>query len=306
MSKKAFTLEQEDRIIGVLKQFTADVAKAASDAIKELSDAKADAVHQHTVSDISNFPASLPANGGNAATVNGHSVAANVPVGAKFTDTVYTHPMYAAKSSGLYKITVDTEGHVSAVTAVTKADITALGIPAQDTNTTYGVATQSANGLLSAADKKKLDGVAEGANKYVHPAYADKSSGLYKVTVDGTGHVSAVSSVSKADILAFGISPQEIGAAAASHTHVITGSASIPVSGWKTDSNTKFPYYYDLAISGVTASDRVDLNVAIVSVDTAIACGLCPLTEAFAGKVRLRAKKAPTAAVSVEYWIMKK
>lgn len=34
-----------------------------------------------------------------------------------------------------------------------------------DNNTAYGPATQSANGLLSAADKKKLDGIAEGANK---------------------------------------------------------------------------------------------------------------------------------------------
>lgn len=33
-----------------------------------------------------------------------------------------------------------------------------------DTNTTYGAATQSAAGLMSAADKKKLDGVAVGAN----------------------------------------------------------------------------------------------------------------------------------------------
>lgn len=40
----------------------------------------------------------------------------------------YTHPAYTAKSSGLYKITVDATGHVSAVTAVAKADITALGI----------------------------------------------------------------------------------------------------------------------------------------------------------------------------------
>lgn len=31
------------------------------------------------------------------------------------------------------------------------------------------VATQSANGLLSAADKKKLDGIATGANAYTHP-----------------------------------------------------------------------------------------------------------------------------------------
>ena len=48
---------------------------------------------------------------------------------------VYTHPSYTAKASGLYKITTDATGHVSAATAVAKADITALGIPAQDTVT---------------------------------------------------------------------------------------------------------------------------------------------------------------------------
>lgn len=41
---------------------------------------------------IKNKPASLPANGGNAATVSGHKVEADVPANAKFTDTVYTHP----------------------------------------------------------------------------------------------------------------------------------------------------------------------------------------------------------------------
>ncbi len=35
------------------------------------------------------------------------------------------------------------------------------------TNTTYSSATQSENGLLSAADKKKLDGIATGANKII-------------------------------------------------------------------------------------------------------------------------------------------
>lgn len=41
---------------------------------------------------IKNKPTSLPANGGNAATVGGHTVGADVPANAKFTDTVYTHP----------------------------------------------------------------------------------------------------------------------------------------------------------------------------------------------------------------------
>lgn len=73
----------------------------------------------------------------------------------------YVHPSYTAQKSGLYKVTVDAFGHVSATTAVAKADITGLGIPAQDT--TYADATTSTHGLMSAADKTKLDGVATGA-----------------------------------------------------------------------------------------------------------------------------------------------
>lgn len=114
----------------------------------------------------------------------------------------------SAFASGLYKITTNDQGHVTAATAVTKSDITALGIPAQDTNTTYSdmkgatsdadgvhglvpaptkgkqgqylrgdgtwatpanttysAATVSAPGLMSAADKQKLDGIASGATK---------------------------------------------------------------------------------------------------------------------------------------------
>ena len=115
----------------------------------------------------------------------------------------YPHPSYTARASGLYKVTVDSTGHVSAATAVTKSDITALGIPESDT--TYSAATTSAEGLMSAADKTKLDGVTAGANKYTHPSYTARASGLYKVTVDSTGHVSAATAVTKSDITALGI-----------------------------------------------------------------------------------------------------
>ena len=115
----------------------------------------------------------------------------------------YTHPGYTAQASGLYKVTVDSTGHVSAAAAVDKSDITALGIPESDT--TYSAATTSAEGLMSAADKTKLDGVTAGANKYTHPSYTARASGLYKVTVDGTGHVSAATAVTKSDITALGI-----------------------------------------------------------------------------------------------------
>lgn len=72
--------------------------------------------------------------------------------------TVYTHPAHTAKASGLYKVTVDGEGHVSAAEAVAKADITTLGIPAQDTTYT-DVTAGGASGLMSGADKTKLDGL---------------------------------------------------------------------------------------------------------------------------------------------------
>lgn len=51
------------------------------------------------------------------------------------TDTKYTHPSYTARSLGLYKFSIDNTGHVNSVSTVSKNDITALGIPEQDTNT---------------------------------------------------------------------------------------------------------------------------------------------------------------------------
>ena len=69
----------------------------------------------------------------------------------------YVHPSHTAAASGLYKITVDALGHVTAVTKVTKADITGLGIPG--TNTTYGLASATANGLMSKEDYAKLNGM---------------------------------------------------------------------------------------------------------------------------------------------------
>lgn len=58
----------------------------------------------------------------------------------------YVHPAGSAPSkvSGFYKFSTDSTSHVASVTAVTKSDITALGVPAQNTNTTYTFANGSA------------------------------------------------------------------------------------------------------------------------------------------------------------------
>lgn len=227
----------------------------------------------------------------------------------------YTHPSYTAKSSGLYKITVDSLGHISTTTAVTKADITALGIPGSDTNTTYsafkgatssagggaglvpapaagasnrylrsdgtwqvppdtnttyGLVTTSVNGLMSASDKKKLDSIASGANKYTHPGYTARSSGLYKITVDSSGHISAVTAVTKADITALGIPGQDTNTV---YTHpTSSGNKHIPSGGssgqilrwsangtavWGNDNNTTYSNFRGASTSAAGGSGLV-------------------------------------------------
>lgn len=104
--------------------------------------------------------------------------------------------------------TADADGKSGLVPSPTKGAqrwLDSTGAWTTPPNTTYGAASTTSPGLMSAADKKKLDGVADGANKYVHPSYTAHDSGLYKITVDATGHVSTVTAVAKGDITALGI-----------------------------------------------------------------------------------------------------
>ena len=86
----------------------------------------------------------------------------------------YTHPSHTSRASGLYKITVDSLGHVTAVSAVQKSDITGLGIPGSDT--TYSLASAYNNGLMSSDQYSKLSGIESGANKTTVDAALSGSS----------------------------------------------------------------------------------------------------------------------------------
>lgn len=182
----------------------------------------------------------------------GFTINASVPAGAKFTDTVYTHPTSSGNkhipsggSSGqilrwsadgtavwgndnntTYSVfkgaTTSAAGGSGLVPAPTAgkqtsflrgdgtwviptnttyglASTTANGLLKQldgstshfmrgdgtwatPPNTTYGVVTTSANGLMSSSDKSKLDGIAAGANKYVLPTASKSTLGGVKTT----------------------------------------------------------------------------------------------------------------------------
>lgn len=135
----------------------------------------------------------------NSTKVNNHIVETDVPANAKFTDTVYTLPAATSSTLGGVKIGSNITNS-SGTISLTKANVTAaLGYTPPTTDTTYGVATQSANGLMSSSDKTKLDGIATGANK---------------TTVD-----SALSSTSTNPVQNKVINSALAGKAAASHTH---------------------------------------------------------------------------------------
>lgn len=91
-----------------------------------------------------------------ATKVEASEINGNIKIDGEET-TVYTHPTATAVAAGFKKVGNDDKGHVVLGADVTKQDIVALGIPAQDT--TYQPATTEANGLMSKEDKTKLDGM---------------------------------------------------------------------------------------------------------------------------------------------------
>ena len=109
-----------------------------------------------------------------ATKVENSTVNGNVKIDGSETP-VYAHPnsTAGALTSGIYKITTDATGHVIAGSKVVKGDITALGIPAQDT--TYTLATAGKEGLMSSAHFSKLEGISAGAQVNV----------IEKVSVNG-------------------------------------------------------------------------------------------------------------------------
>ena len=177
---------------------------------------KAATSHTHTKSQITDFPTSLPANGGNATTantwatariINGLSVKGDAnrvnygscstaaataakavactgfvlitgsEITVKFTVTnTAANPTLNVNNTGAkaiyYRGAAITAGYLAANRTYTfRYNGTQYDLVGDvDTNTTYTLSTQTANGLMSATDKKKLDGIASGANKYVHPS----------------------------------------------------------------------------------------------------------------------------------------
>lgn len=116
----------------------------------------------------------------------------------------YNHPTHTAHAKGFYKFASDGEGHVTDAEAVTKKDITALGIPDKDTNTTYKLSKDGNTIKMTGSDSTTYT-VVDSDTVYTHPKFTEYANGLYKIAVNDEGHVTNAKAVTKKDITALGI-----------------------------------------------------------------------------------------------------
>ena len=152
----------------------------------------------------------------NASTVNGHTVNANVPSNAKFTDTNTWRPIHdnltststseslSANQGRILKDLVDGKANSSDLSSYSQKSDTIKSIRVEKNGYTQGDsklvqvlhvfkangedyylqmynAASNINGLMSYQDKVKLDGIASGANNYKLPTATETTLGGIKV-----------------------------------------------------------------------------------------------------------------------------
>lgn len=169
--------------------------------------------------DLEGAPSSLPANGGNADTVdNKHA--------SDFATASHTHTQYA--SARHTHAQSDITGLADALSGKANANHTHNYAAATHTHTLDSVSETTDKKIMTAEERDKLSGIAENANNYTHPAShaANMITGLSTVATSGkysdlsgkptsmtpTAHTHAQSDVT-------GLADALAGKAAANHTH---------------------------------------------------------------------------------------
>lgn len=128
--------------------------------------------------------------------------------GKQDKSTAVTHTANTAVGSATKPVYIAANGAATAISHSINSDVPAN---AKFTDTTYSDATQSAHGLMTAADKKKLDGIADGANK---------------ITVD-----SALSDTSTNPVQSKAVKTALDGKAASDHTHAMITNSAVWIAG---------------------------------------------------------------------------
>ena len=145
-----------------------------------------DLTNKPTIPTVNNATLTIQKNGTQVKTFTANAssdVTANITVPTKTSELTNDSGF---KTTDTWKAnSASSEGYVAKGTGNTnkvwKTD--GNGVPAwrDDANTTYSDATTSTHGLMSAADKTKLNGIANNANKYSLPTASTSTKGGIKV-----------------------------------------------------------------------------------------------------------------------------
>ena len=170
----------------------------------------------------------------------------------------YTLPTATASTLGGVKIgsgISNSGGTISVPNVTTTANGLMTAADKTKLNGLGSNATTSANGLMSSADKTKLDGL--NANNYVPR-----------------------------------MTPQNF---------------TIASNAWTKNSaeTSEFVYYADIAVSGLTANDYVLVDLNRASQSIVADANLCLSGETLAGKIRVFSEKIPAATIGGQYTIIK-
>jgi len=85
---------------------------------------------------------------------------------------------------------------------------------------------------------------------------------------------------------------------------IIKGTGTIPTTGWVANTGD-YALKLDYAITGVTATDVVDVVLDKDVHDVAGDAELCPTNESYAGGVTFFCKVTPTATMAFSYKVVK-
>lgn len=171
----------------------------------------------------------------------------------------YVHPIGDApsKALGFYKFATDSLSHVRNPIAVTKADITALGIPAQDTTYTLPLASASTRGGVKigyTANGKNYPVQLSNEQMYVNVPWTDTNTNTTYTFANGSsGNFTVTPSGGSAQTVSIG-KPATAG----------TADNSLKLSGFTYDAFSQFAHYRTTAAN----SNSTWYKVKILSKET--------------------------------------
>ena len=166
-----------------------------------------------------------------------------------------------------------------------------------------GLAMSGGDVTQSYVDGKDAETLA-GAQSYADSAAQSAVTSANAYTEQYSAKSAHTHTVSDLTDFTEGVTEEQLAAAVDSKIDKIkTVSVMITTTGWLSDDDSKYPFYYDIPAPEATAYDRADVRIMPDSIEAALTAGFDTKTDTREGYIRIRAKQAPTAVISAEYQI---